>query len=148
MTGEEVPDHHHVARYCGPSKLEDGFPSPANFLPRMQDGRWEEHLSSNWLEWFGQLTRRQALNKIRDTKRGFSMRPAGKFAVLHVAKIRQNVSLLVDMDLAVRHMPNDQDISHCGIFGYSHHDEAALLEMAMAIHSGLSTSDVLGVRPD
>ena len=126
-----IRDGHHVARYCSGSQHDGGKVLPTAFQLRRPG---ESYLSVNWLEYFGLKTFDAALARICADKRGlgFSIRHAGRFAVLNAGIVR---SISVDSDdlsgvvrsLTVTHLPEVSDESHAGIGGYQQEDFSLLV---------------------
>lgn len=139
MKGDPLPDEHHVARYCKPSTVDplDRLPTVAAFQLRESD----DHLSVNWLEFFGLDDHNAAMAQLRaafDTK-GYTLRPNGRFAVLNVGDAKTAINAAdLHVTLDIKHWPIDEppDPSHSGIFGY----EAAELAVAVELKA-LVTQD-------
>lgn len=118
---KEIPDKHHVARYCSGRRHVDGKVLREAFVLR----QGEPHLSVNWLEYFGLDSLDDALARVCEDKReqGFTLRRTGRFALLRAEDVR---SARIDIDalygtaryLTVTHIPKDGDESHSGIGGY------------------------------
>ena len=134
MTGDLLSDDDHVSRYCSPRAVRNGRVLPDAFQLRAG----EEYLSVNWLESFGRLSRRDAVNRVRTrmTANGFTLRDNGRFAVLRVGAVKRVRPVVGDIELSVEHMPTVDDDSHCGVRGYTEDDEAVAARLA-----GLLTED-------
>ena len=136
VVSQDIPDEHHVARYCSGSQHDDGRVLPVTFQLRSQG---ETYLSVNWLEYFGLNMFDEALARICADKRGlgFSIRHTGRFAVLNaeiVRSISRDLSDLSEMihPLTVTHLPEVGDESHSGIGGYPHDDMRLLVADLLA----------------
>ena len=128
MTGDPLPESDHVSRYCRPRMLEHGRPKPNAFLLRPG----EDHLSVHWLEFFGATSHALAVEQVRATMTdtGFSLARNGCFAVLQVGGAKQLVRDRLSLDLAVEHMPIDNDPAHAGIRGYAEADREVAAYLA------------------
>ncbi len=114
-----IPDSDHVVRYCKPSQVDDGVPSPAAFLPRRTEG----YLSVNWLEFFGALSRLDAVERVREAFRGkdYEIKHTGRMAVLNVGEAK-TAARDAGRPVRVEHVPEPDDASHAGVMGYATSD--------------------------
>lgn len=126
VESQDIPNDHHVSRYCSGSQHDSGQVLPTAFQLRKPD---ELYLSVNWLEYFGLKTFDAALSRIYSDKRGlgFSIRHTARFAVLNAGFVRaisKDSSNLSEMlrPLTVTHLPEVGDESHSGIGGYQYDD--------------------------
>ena len=129
MTGDNLPDDHHIARYVKPSLVEDETVDGSAFLRRPN----EEGLSVNWLEAFGYDDEDRQLSEVR---RLFRLRLSrnGRFAKLNVGATKRYVSEIVE-ELGIIEKPCpptdkfDADPSHAEISGVppGESDEAMLI---------------------
>ena len=87
VESQDIPNCHHVSRYCSGSQHDGGQVLPTAFQLRSPG---ETYLSVNWLEHFGLKTFDAALGRICSDKRGlgFSIRHTGRFAVLNAGFVR------------------------------------------------------------
>ncbi len=87
MTGDQIPDAHHIVRYVRPTLVDGEAVDGSAFLLRSN----EERLSVNWLEVFGGNDEHRQLGEVR---RLFRLRLArnGRFAKLNVGATKQYVS--------------------------------------------------------
>ena len=136
----DIPDEHHVARYCSRSRYDGDVVLPAAFQLKKPN---EKYLSVNWLEYFGLSTTDEALSRICADKRtkGFSIRNTGCFAMLNAGFIRSissDPSGLSDNSgfLTVIHLPENGDESHSGIGGFE--DSGADLFLADVLAESIS----------
>ena len=100
----------------------------------------EDHLSVNWLEYFGAPNREAAVDRVRDASRakGYRLGRNGRFAVLNAGAVKTAVSENVDGPVRIEHLPVDDDESHSGIFGYTADD----LAVAVAIKALVISENV------
>ena len=144
MQTSTIQDNHRLARHCPQSKLDDNkdMPTSAAFMPRKKDGVIEDHLSVNWLEYFGDLETRHALQRIRDTKRDRVLGGCGKLGVLTVGTTVATVQKETGIELVAAHRTKSDDPSHSSLEGYDVISDAKHLKMAGAILLGLKSEDV------
>ncbi len=120
MIGDTIPDTHTVSRYCPYSKLSETLrPTPAAFEMRPRDLEAEHpHLSVNWLEYWGTLSRDAQLHTLRGIL-AEKMKIGSKayLALMSVAAIHDTVQE-IERPVRVLHWPdvNNNDESHAGIF--------------------------------
>ena len=128
MTGDPLPNHDHVARYCKPSSVDEhGMPMASAF--QLRSG--EQHLSVNWLEYGGTRDVEAAMPRLRTgfLTRGYRLRGGGRFAVLSVGLTKTAVRQALGHSLRIDHLPLDDDPSHSGIHGYTSDDFAVAVEL-------------------
>ena len=116
MKGDEIPDQHHIARYCRPTQAPGGEIQAAAFFLRED----EESLSVNWMEFLSCPNRESEIAQLRNIYFAKLKRVAAgaKIAVLRVGEIRQKV-LMGSQDrrnLKVLHSPEVNDPSHSEIY--------------------------------
>ena len=131
MTGDPLPDGHHVSRYCRPSVVENGWPKPDAF--RLRPG--EDHLSLHWLEYFTATSHTVAVDQVRAgmTERGFRLGRNRRFVVLHIGQAKAAVRKEAGLELRFEHLPTDDDPAHAGMFGSQVSDLAVATELAFSI---------------
>lgn len=127
MRGNRLPQTDTIARHCSPRKLsEDGQrPLIAAFLLNEHD-----HLSVNWVEFFGGCDREEQLSALRDALgKHRTVKESHKLALLRVSSI---ITLNYDhqWDLSVLHWPIENDPSHSGIFGFG--DDPMIVSEALS----------------
>jgi len=124
MKSDPIPDTNHVSHYCGGSHVKpDGSISGVAFRLRDLNGKIEEYLSVNWLEFLRKDDRKSEIDEIRKI---FSIKlnrlgSKSKIAVLNVGKTRSHVKRNSEdrRILQVLHEPEKSiDESHSGIHGY------------------------------
>ena len=127
-----LPDGDHVARYCKPSAVgQDGIPLPAAFELRPKK---EDYLSVNWLEFLDASDIEAAVAHVRTVfpKKGYRVKPSGRFAVLEVGEVKAAISAMTGT-ARVEHRRRDDDESHSGVFGYTADDFAVAVEIAALV---------------
>jgi len=133
MTGDNLPDDHHIVRYVRPSLVEDETVDGSAFLLRPG----ENGLSVNWLEIFGVSDENSQLSEVRRLLR---LEPAknGRFAKLNVGETKRYVSesveeLGTELEIIEAPLPPsdgfEADPSHAEIIGLppGESDEAMLI---------------------
>lgn len=123
MTGDQIPDSNHVARYCSATRItEDGRVSGAAFQLR----RAEEYLSADWIEKFQSADRSTQIVQLRLelSASGFKLGATAKFAVLNVGMTIETVRAgsLDRRVLNFIHKPLKGRVSHSGIYGIPEED--------------------------
>ena len=127
------------------------MPAVTAFMPRKKrvgeqdEKKFERDLSVNWLEFFGTVSRVQALAMIRETKRDIRIGGNAKLAVLRVSTALESVREAVEIELVAFHSRKPDDPSHSGLSGYDVEDESAQLAMAEALHAIVTEADVYPV---
>ena len=111
-------------------------------MPKEENGAFEDHLSVNWLEYFGALETKEALKKIRQTKEDRHLGGCGKLAVLNVGPTLAAVQKDTGIGLLAAHRTKIKDPSHSGLEGYDVNSDAKHLKMAGAILLALKKEDV------
>ena len=128
MKTNQLPDDHHLSRYCKPSALgKDGLPLAAAFILRKD----ETCLSVNWLEYYGLESVEYCVEMVRRTfaAKGFNLRPNGRFVVITVDSAKEAIKAATGTLGRVDHCPLPNDQSHACLSGYSSGDLAAALEL-------------------
>ena len=130
----EIDGEHHVSRYCRPLSIgNNGKPKAEAF--QLREDR-DEYLSVNWLEYFEAQERSQAIDCVRQTfvNKGFSISTNGRFAILPVGEIVALISGLSSKPSRIEYLPEEDDPSHCGVFGYAASDgDTIALEIARLV---------------
>lgn len=118
-TKKDIPDSDHVLRYCRPSNIVDGEPSPGAFATRAG----EQYLSVGWMEFFGRET--PTVRQIEKVQKAMSanlaLKRGGRLAKINAGSARENIA-----DLAIKHLPTPKNRSHAGIFCPGDNEETAL----------------------
>ena len=96
----------------------------------------EDYLSVNWLEFLDASDLEAAVAQVRTVfgKKGYRVKPSGRFAVLEVGSVKAAISAHVSGTVTVEHRPLSDDESHGGVFGYSADDFAVAVEIAASVH--------------
>lgn len=94
----------------------------------------EEHLSVNWLEYLEAPEIDTAVDRVRGAfrKKGYKVSRNGRFAVLQVGALKE-AAVQAGTALTVEHLPEDDDESHSGVFGYTRDDLAVAVEIATLV---------------
>ena len=129
MTGDSLPDGHHIVRYVKPTLVEDEIVDGSAFLL----GSDQQGLSVNWLEAFGYDDESRHLSEVRRLSR-LRLARNGRFAKLNVGETKRLVSEVVE-ELGIIEAPlapTDEfevDPSHAEITGLppEESDEAMLV---------------------
>ena len=129
MTGDNIPDDHHIVRYVKPTLVEDETVDGSAFLLRSD----EQGLSVNWLEAFGYDDESHRLSEVRRLSR-LRLTRNGRFAKLNVGATKRHVSEAVE-ELGIVEAPLSRtaefeaDPSHAEIIGLppGESDEAMLI---------------------
>jgi len=122
MKDDPVPIHNHISRCCFASRCtEEGQVTGAAFQPRETD----EYLSVNWLEYLQQTNRQEEIQEVRKIlSLKLTLTPNAKIAVLNVGDILDHVQAKTpdNRSLKVLHVPEENDPSHSGIYGFTFDD--------------------------
>lgn len=123
MTGDQIHEQDHIARYCSPKHVPDGKIQATAFMLRQVD----TSLSVNWLEYFKCSSRAGEIDEIRKAyaAKNLIVKPSGRIAVLNVGEVRNKV-LTESPDsrnLEVLHDPLIDDFSHAGIYNLKQDNE-------------------------
>ena len=112
---------HHIFRHVGGASIDGDFIEPAAFRRKKKDGKLEEGLSVNWVEYFQKPTPKEAVPPLRDTflSKGRKVGATSKFALLNVgaAKTAAMKYATIAIVLEAQH----DDPSHSSVKDY---DEA------------------------
>jgi len=124
MKGDQIPETHHIARYCRGDAVGTG----AAFLLRTG----EDYVSVNWLESLNLETRDAEISEIRKVLgKKLTLGSKARIAVLNVGNTRQYViSQTTDnRSLPFLHEPLPEDESHSGIHNTRCEDEMLVAEL-------------------
>ncbi len=114
MTGDEIPDTDHVARYCSPRMVVDGLPALEAFIPIPVDAP----LSVAWVEYFGRAGDAVTFDELRDAVGAhLALRENGRFAVLNVGQAKRATQLPQVGPLGITQAPRVDYPSHAEITG-------------------------------
>lgn len=141
MTGDPLPDEHHVLRYCPPSKIDDdGLPAVEAFLPRETDN----FLSTNWMEYFNEAEVDDVVAQVLVVlRKKLTIKRKGQLAQLNVSDARCAARAAGYGNVNIEERPENGDPSHAGIVGYSHAqlDVAAVLQSLVRPERDLYSTD-------
>jgi hypothetical protein len=126
MDGEPIPDEHHVVKYLGPSKWNEGDdPDWSALLPRLQDcGK----SSCNWMEFYDSYSsdeeRMEQIRKGIIDSNSLKLRTRGAFVKFRVGEA---CTKLQQEQRQVRfvHKPLGANLSHAEMEGLQHGDVVA-----------------------
>lgn len=112
MTGDPLPDAHHIARYCSSWMVEDGLPTWRAFAPNEEGGA----ISVNWLDFFAAPDLRSTVGMMRVTFGArYTLRRNGRFAVLNVGRAKPATLRL--SPIQIEHAPTDDNPAHAEVIG-------------------------------
>jgi hypothetical protein len=116
--GEELDPSHHLFRYVGGSKIQDGVVDSSAFWRTEKNGVLEAGVSLNWVEWFGKDTPEEAVEPLREVfrKKGRTIAPTSQFALLNMGDAKEKAFKYAAVSIA--HDPQPDDESHALISGY------------------------------
>ena len=122
MKGDQIPDPHHIARYCKSTQAAGGLIQATAFM--LREG--EESLSVNCLELLNCSNRECEIVQLRilySTKLKVSANSI--IAILNVGDVRNKVltESLDRRNIQVLHDPLFGDLSHSGIYNLREDDE-------------------------
>jgi len=110
MTGDKIPDSHHISRLCQPKHVPDGRQIQASAF-MLRSG--ESGLSVNWLELLDCSSRDDEIDEIRKL---YSLKfnrigAKAKIAILNVGEVREKVKTETEdnRNLEVLHEPINDD---------------------------------------
>ena len=85
--------------------------------------KYKDHLSVNWIEYLGVQNLAAAPDVVcRVLHDKINVKPRGRIAIIGVGSAISAALEVADKQLRIRHMPEHDDESHSGIFGYVHDD--------------------------
>jgi hypothetical protein len=81
---------HHIFRHVGGAAIDGGFIDPAAFRRKIKDGKMEEGLSVNWVEYFQKATPEEAVPPLCAifAQKNRKVGTTSKFALLNVAQAK------------------------------------------------------------
>jgi len=113
---------HHIFRYVGGASIDGDFIDPAAFRrKKKQDGKLEDGLSVNWVEYFRTTSPAEAVPSLCDIflKKGRTIGTTSKFALLNVGAAKKAAAKYAAVSIVLNAQINDP--SHSLIKDY---DEA------------------------
>ena len=118
----DLDPSHHIFRYVGGASIDGDFIEPAAFRRKKKvDGKIEEGLSVNWVEYFQKPTPQEAIPLLRDTfvRKGRKVGTTSRFALLNVGAAKTAAMKYATVAIALD--AQNDDPSHSLVKGY---DEA------------------------
>jgi hypothetical protein len=115
----ELDPLHHIFRYVGGGSIEGDFIDPAAFRRKKKDGKLEEGLSVNWVEYFQKATHKEAVAPLREIflKKQFKIGATAKFALLNVGGAKAAAARYTTVSIVLDE--RDDDPSHSLIKDYA-----------------------------
>lgn len=111
MTGDEILDEDHIARYCSPKHVDNGEIQASAF----HLGEGKDNLSVNWLEFLNCPNRNCEIIELQKIyKSKLTVKNSGRIIVLNVGDVRKRVKdeTKDNRILRVIHKPESNDQSH------------------------------------
>ncbi len=131
MTGDEIPDPHHVVRFVSPSlvvKDENQVPTggiaPQAFKLKPKD---EGKLSVVWLEYFAGDGQAQRVAAVKSLRNSMDVRPRSGFAVGQVGAIKARC---LPHAIRIVHAPVDINLAHAEVINLPENDDTLLEALA------------------
>lgn len=123
----------HVFRHIAPSRMDGDFIDPSAFWLREKNGKLEEGLSVNWLEYFKKSAPQDALAPLVDilTNKGFTVRASSKFALLNVGAAQDAAARYTSIAIVLDAEVNDP--SHSLVKGYEAYNKQVAEELQKVI---------------
>jgi hypothetical protein len=114
----DLDPSHHIFRYVGGASIDGDFIEPAAFRRKMKDGKLEEGLSVNWVEYFQKATPKEAIAPLREIfdKKKFKIGATAKFALLNVGAAKTAAARYTTVSIVLDE--EDDDPSHSLIKDY------------------------------
>lgn len=132
----------HIFRHIKKSWMDGDFVDPAAFrLRRGSDGRFEEGLSVNWVEYFQATTPAAAVEPLRKCllDKGRVVGGESRFALLNVGAARAAAARYVPVEIVRDGEPDDP--SHSLVKGYAAYNDQVAEELAKVV------SDTFPAKP-
>jgi hypothetical protein len=118
----ELHPLHHIFRHIGAARIDGDFIEPAAFRRKKeQDGKLEEGLSVNWVEYFQKATPKDAIPPLCDifAKKNRKVGARSRFALLNVGEAKKAAAKYATVSIVLDE--KDDDPSHSLVKDY---DEA------------------------
>jgi len=118
---------HHIFRYVGGGSIEGDFIDPAAFRRKVKDGKLEEGLSVNWVEYFEKATPKEAIAPLRETfvKKKFKIGATAKFALLNVGAAKTAAARYTSVSIVLDAQENDPSHSLIKDYDEAFNDQVA-----------------------
>jgi hypothetical protein len=123
---------HHIFRYVGGASIDGDFIDPAAFRRKIKkDGKMEEGLSVNWVEYFKKATPAEAVPPLCDifVKKGRKIGTTSKFTLLNVGEAKKAAQKYAAVSVVLD--AQEDDPSHSLIKDY---DEVFNDQVAEELH--------------
>lgn len=133
-TGDQIPEEHHIARYCKRHTLDNGKPTSASF--ELREG--ESYLSVNWIECIDPSDSSRAIGELWEHYSNIfrGIKPKSRIALLNVGNTLEHVEQesTDKRKLRINHNPTPpNNLSHAGIYGYSFMDTLIAETIAQSV---------------
>jgi hypothetical protein len=113
----DLDPSHHIFRYVGGASIDGDFIEPAAFRRKVKDGKLEEGLSVNWVEYFKKATPKEAIAPLREIfDKKFKIGATAKFALLNVGAAKTAAARYTAVSIVLDEQ--DDDPSHSLIKDY------------------------------
>ena len=124
---------HHFFRHIAPSRMDGDFIDPSAFWLREKNGKLEEGLSVNWLEYFKKSAPQDAIAPLVDifTNKGFTVRASSKFSLLNVGTAKDAAARYTSIAIVLDAEVNDP--SHSLVKGYEAYNKQVAEELQKVI---------------
>jgi hypothetical protein len=134
---DDLDPSHHIFRYVGGSRIDGDFIDPSAFRREHKDGKLEEGLSVNWVEWFGKPTPQEAVQPLKALliKKKFGVGATSRFALLNVGSAKAAASKYATVSIVLDKQPDDE--SHSLVKDYA---EALNDQVAEQLHKAMIAS--------
>ena len=123
----DLDPSHHIFRYVGGGSIEGGFIDPAAFRRKTKDGKLEESLSVNWVEYFEKSTPKEAIAPLREIfeKKKFKIGATSKFALLNVGAAKTAAARYTSVSIVLDAQENDPSHSLIRDYDEAFNDQVA-----------------------
>jgi len=122
-----LDDTHHFFRHIGKARIDGEFIDPSAFrLKSEAEGKLEEGLSINWVEYFGKPTPEEAVTPVIKAlrKKGRTIGGESRFALLNVGAAKAAAAKFAAVQIVTDPEPNDP--SHALVKGqHAYNDQIA-----------------------
>jgi hypothetical protein len=123
----DLDPSHHIFRYVGGGSIEGDFIDPAAFRRKTKDGKLEEGLSVNWVEYFQKSTPKEAIAPLREIfeKKKFRIGATSKFALLNVGAAKAAAARYTSVSIVMDAQENDPSHSLIRDYDEAFNDQVA-----------------------
>ena len=132
MNFKDIPKGDNICRYCKPSTVDNERLMGGAFCM----GEKEEYLSVNWIEYLGIQNLKAAADKVYCVlcNKQYGVKPTGRMAIIGVG-MAISVGHDARKEIRIQHVPESDDCSHSGIFGYTYDDYRIAVALAKKAQS-------------